>query len=304
MLGGCGEAVHPDREAALGKALREFAASRSRKAFTHGPIHLVEPLVPPGYLERYRALPTGGEEPRALEGMRAWAALDHAAFLDVIRDPVLAVRERIALSSLPTAAPGTADDPAALLALVAGRLAGEGLPIIVVDFTGPGDPARVVKVIVPGLEVETMTYDRIGRATCAASWPVASTSLAGASRLKAPSVCRCGARTRSAWAAPTGSRPRGRGGRCAASTRSTASRAATPWRSRTRGTAGEPRRDRPRSGRPALAGGEPAGAVFAQLAPGGLLVAAAVGLRQRVAPAAVGALVDEGLGAAIPEGAT
>jgi ribosomal protein S12 methylthiotransferase accessory factor len=124
--------------------------------------------------------------------MRAWAALDHAAFLDVIRDPVLAVRERIALSSLPTAAPGTADDPAALLALVAGRLAGEGLPIIVVDFTGPGDPARVVKVIVPGLEVETMTYDRIGPRNLRRLLARASTSPAPASPRRAPSACRCG----------------------------------------------------------------------------------------------------------------
>ena len=30
------------------------------------------------------------------------------------------------------------------------------------DFTPPGSPAVILKAIVPGLEVETMTYNRIG----------------------------------------------------------------------------------------------------------------------------------------------
>ena len=54
-LGACGEAVHPDREVALGKALREFAASRVRKAFYHGPFDLAARVAPPRYLERARA---------------------------------------------------------------------------------------------------------------------------------------------------------------------------------------------------------------------------------------------------------
>lgn len=158
-LGACGEAVHPGREVALAKALREFAAARSRKAFFHGPLSLAAPLVPEGYLDRYRALDLAREEPRAFAEMRAWAAMPPAAFLDTIRDPVLTVRRRVPLSSLPTT---PATDPSAVLALLTERLAGEGLRIVVVDFTTPGDPASVVKAIVPGLEVETMSYARVG----------------------------------------------------------------------------------------------------------------------------------------------
>ena len=43
MLTACGEACHPDRDAALEKALTEFAASRVRKAFAHGPAALSAP---------------------------------------------------------------------------------------------------------------------------------------------------------------------------------------------------------------------------------------------------------------------
>src|SRR3954452_8586879 len=52
-----------------------------------------------------------------------------------------------------------------------------------------------------------------------------------------------------------------------------------------------------------LAGRQPAGAVLAQLASGHFLVPTAVGLAEGVAPATVGTLVDEGPGAAFPEGA-
>ena len=38
MLSACGEACDPDRERALAKACREFAAARVRKTFSHGPI--------------------------------------------------------------------------------------------------------------------------------------------------------------------------------------------------------------------------------------------------------------------------
>ena len=48
MLTACGEACHPDRDAALEKALQEFAASRVRKAFAHGPAALAERVAPTG----------------------------------------------------------------------------------------------------------------------------------------------------------------------------------------------------------------------------------------------------------------
>ena len=53
-------------------------------------------------------------------------------------------------------------DSGALLATLTERLAQAGLEVLCVDFTPPGSPVAVLKAIVPGLEVETMTYQRIG----------------------------------------------------------------------------------------------------------------------------------------------
>ena len=41
-------------------------------------------------------------------------------------------------------------------------LTGAGFDILVADFTPPGHASHSVKVIVPGIEVETMSYHRIG----------------------------------------------------------------------------------------------------------------------------------------------
>lgn len=156
-LTACGEAVHPDREVALGKALREFASSRVRKAFNHGPIGLYRHLLPDGYLDRFGDT---GEE-RAFAAMLDWARLGPEAMLEHVRRPTLETRRRVPLSSLPTT-PLPAGDPAAVLALLTERLQSEGLDILYVDFTPSGSPAHAVHVIIPGLEVETMTYHRIG----------------------------------------------------------------------------------------------------------------------------------------------
>ena len=75
MATACGEAAHPDREVAVRKALHEFAAARSRKAFMHGPLDLVRAATPPGYLDGWldghppeRLV----EEDRALQAMLDW----------------------------------------------------------------------------------------------------------------------------------------------------------------------------------------------------------------------------------------
>lgn len=163
MLTACGEAVHPDRERALRKAMLEFCASRVRKRFAHDRWDVVAPLTPAGYRARVERNPPGwDDEPRAMAAMRALMAAGPHAVVDLIRDPVLAARRRVAFSSLPTVAPGTLDDPAALLADVVGRLTAEGLAVWYVDVTSPGSPARAVKVLVPELEVEGMSYHRVG----------------------------------------------------------------------------------------------------------------------------------------------
>lgn len=159
MLSACGEAVHPDREVALAKALREYTSARARKAFNHGPLAPVRALSPPGYLESFQPASMRSEDDRALRGMRQWAALSAQDFYAMLEHPVFDVHTRRKFSDLPTA---PVPDAEALLALLSERLGAAGLDILYADFTPPGSPATVLKALVPGLEVETMTYGRIG----------------------------------------------------------------------------------------------------------------------------------------------
>lgn len=162
MATACGEAAHPDRERAVRKALLEFVAARTRKAFTHGPLEAVQRAAPPGYLQRYlRSTPLdrAGEEGRALDAMYAWTGLDVLALRDLLADTVLSRRSHVALSELPTT---PVADSAALLADVSGRLGDAGLEVLVADFPVEDGSVHAVKAVVPGLEVETMSYGRIG----------------------------------------------------------------------------------------------------------------------------------------------
>ena len=159
MLSACGEAVHPDREIALAKALREYTSARARKAFNHGPLEKVRALSPAGYLEAFGRKSLRSEDDRALTEMRRWTQLSARDFYQILEHPIYDIKRRVKLSDLPTTPTENAD---ALLSLLTERLSADGLDILYVDFTPPGSPATVLKAIVPGLEVETMTYNRIG----------------------------------------------------------------------------------------------------------------------------------------------
>jgi len=159
MLSACGEAVHPDREVALAKALREYTSARARKAFNHGPLSPIRALSPAGYLESFRPASMRSEDGRALTEMRQWMALSSRAFYEMLEHPIYDIKTRVPFSALPTTTVENAD---ALLALLTERLGAESLEILYADFTPPGSPATVLKAIVPGLEVETVTYQRIG----------------------------------------------------------------------------------------------------------------------------------------------
>ena len=160
-LGG-GEACHPVAVVALRKALSEFAAARARTAFFHGPLAIAERIAPPGYVDEFRAnfLPEN-EEPRALESVSAWAKLS----LDEVRAnmaPVHRVENWIDFAAVPTQPETLNDDKAALLNYVVEQLRADDLEVLVADFSPPGKGVFSVKVIVPGLEVETLSYGRIG----------------------------------------------------------------------------------------------------------------------------------------------
>ncbi|GAB4064323.1 hypothetical protein GCM10028777_10200 [Angustibacter speluncae] len=160
MATACGEAAHPDPAVAVRKALFEFVAARSRKAFMHGPLDLVRAATPAGYLDGWAATHpverlASGEEPRALEAMRAWARLGGDEMAALVQERVMVERRRVPLSSLPrSTAEVTADG-------LVGHLAAQGLDVLVHERPSRG-PAVAVKVVVPGMEVETMSYGRIG----------------------------------------------------------------------------------------------------------------------------------------------
>ena len=161
MLTACGEAADPDRERALNKALHEFCASRVRKLFTHGPIPQIEHVFPPAYWERFRQHPPESEEGRSFHAVREWMSLSPTETLERLRPKVLNVERTVRFSSLPTVAPGTLTDPARLLRAVVERFEEEGHPIFYVHRV-VGEGCHAVKAVAPRMEVETMTYGRIG----------------------------------------------------------------------------------------------------------------------------------------------
>lgn len=160
----CGEAVHPNRDVALRKALLEFAAARSRLAFSHGTLPPVERVTPAGYLAEYFArYDRNGEEPRALEAMRALHPRTHEEMHALLQERVLKVTDTVPFSNLPTNVDESlTHDRMRLAAHVARAIQSEGFDILVADYSSPSGEVYAVKTIVPGLEVETMSYHRIG----------------------------------------------------------------------------------------------------------------------------------------------
>jgi ribosomal protein S12 methylthiotransferase accessory factor len=161
---GCGEAVHADREEALRKAVLEFASSRARKLLMHGPVDRVLALAPPAYAAVVEAVDPAKDEPRVLAAMVEWLRLPEEQWRPAFERTVLREVERVPFTSLPTA-------PAHLpLIDVTDRLAAEGLDVLVRDLAtvdgGPdgenGSGVAAAKVVVPGLEVETVAYARLG----------------------------------------------------------------------------------------------------------------------------------------------
>lgn len=161
---GCGEAVHADREEALRKAVLEFASSRARKLFMHGPVDRVLALAPPGYADVVAAVDPATDEPRVLGAMVEWLRLPEERWRPAFERTVLREVERVPFTTLPTA-PGHLP-----LAEVTDRVTAEGFDVLVRDLAtadedaeGPaGTGVAAAKVVVPGLEVETVAYARLG----------------------------------------------------------------------------------------------------------------------------------------------
>lgn len=160
VLTGAGEGAHPDRERALKKALLEYGASRVRKRFAHGPLADLEGHVPAAYLDAVRQQGVAPEEDRSTAAVAEWASLDPEAQLRRLTGTWFRESQRVPFGSLPTA--NVPEDPASLAAHVASRYADAGLEVFYVPLSPPGSEVTVLKTIVPGMEVETVTYHRIG----------------------------------------------------------------------------------------------------------------------------------------------
>ena len=173
LMTAAGEACDPDPARAVRKALLEFAAARSRKLFMHGPLDAVEQVTPPGYLERFRrTFKPGDEERRSLEAMTRWLTADPAALRDLFEARIFPVERTVPLADLPGAGGNFPTDAPGRLSLILDRLGGAnpdgealgdgGPDVLVFDASPPGEAVFAVKVLVPGLEVEQMSYRRLG----------------------------------------------------------------------------------------------------------------------------------------------
>ena len=159
---GCGEAADLDRFAALQKAVLEFGHARARKAFAFGPIDTISRVMPEGYWERVepRARRAARRtEPRQIRAFRDWFALDGNGLRDLLADPVFTSSSTKSFADLGTRAPAS---PGAKGEQVARKLLAAGLDPLIVEFSPPNAAMHAVRVIVPKLEVETMSYHRIG----------------------------------------------------------------------------------------------------------------------------------------------
>ncbi|MFB9377423.1 YcaO-like family protein [Kineococcus gynurae] len=162
VLGAVGEAADPDAARAVRKALLELASSRARRAFAFGPLERLRDLAPE-YLAAELAAPLPPQEERALRAMTAWTRLSGPEMADRLA-PLHRRTATVALADLPRSAP--VDVPTGLAATL-DRLAGFDVLVAARTVEGPLGPVAVAKVVVPGLEVETLSYARIGERVAA-----------------------------------------------------------------------------------------------------------------------------------------
>lgn len=155
----CGEAAHPSAEVSLTKAVLEYANSRARKTFMFGSEERSRGLAPASY---WAALgDRDGGEPRAVAALQAWRDLgvDALAALTAPERSRSVSYASTTVGTVGAGAPELASTPA-LLAHLLDRL---GDHDVLASSHAVGG-VHVAKVLVPGLEVETLSYGRVGEA--------------------------------------------------------------------------------------------------------------------------------------------
>ena len=167
MLSACGEACDPDRNVALRKSLLEFCSARVRKTYAHGPLAEARKVAPPGFLDDFleSAMPSlvAGES-RALDAMRDWAVMEPAALKRHLGATVFSRQGSKRFAELPTASFTDTRERGRHARRV---LEEAGFDVLALDVSPRDGRVGVAKVIVPGLEVETMSYHRIGERNAA-----------------------------------------------------------------------------------------------------------------------------------------
>jgi ribosomal protein S12 methylthiotransferase accessory factor len=157
-----GEGCDLDAARAVRKALLEYAHARARKAVSHGTLEEVMPILPDGYWDAVapsieRAAQDA--EPRQVEAFNAWLSMSARELKALLHDPLYTVRKTVPFGDLPRS---DIETPEARGLEMARRLTAEGMTPVLVDLTPEGLPMSCVRVVTPGLEVETMSYHRIG----------------------------------------------------------------------------------------------------------------------------------------------
>ena len=149
-----GEAAHPSAEVSLTKALLEYANSRARKAFCFGDRTAARRTAPAEYWDALGD-PGPGEAP-AHEAMAAWRDLPP----DVLRS-LTAPDESAVVAYADITEPGPPDGAGVQQHLLA-ALAADDVEHDVLVARSEVDGVVAAKVVVTGLEVETLSYGRIG----------------------------------------------------------------------------------------------------------------------------------------------
>lgn len=164
LVTACGEAVHPNRERALRKALQEFLASRSRKIFMHGPLGNIRKIAPPGYVKTILEFnQPHSEEPKAIREMASWLTKTQQELIKILRKTIFSSRQTVKFSSLPCLGDKLVTNPVDRMADVRRRLKLENISVFYFDGSPGGSSGpQVVKALAPGLEGETLSYWRIG----------------------------------------------------------------------------------------------------------------------------------------------
>lgn len=155
----CGEAAHPSAEVSLTKALLEFANSRARKMFCFGPLDAARRLGPSSYWDAVDAGASVRGEERARAAMQSWADLtgeELRALTAPWTDRTVSYDD-IVVPGLPEVA-----DQSELLTHLLASLDGRTPPHDVLALTTAHGDVTVAKVLVTNLEVEILSYGRIG----------------------------------------------------------------------------------------------------------------------------------------------